>query len=220
MKDSELKQAVETALHGEVRLRGRAIHVLVDAGRVELRGEVERLAEKRLALNLVRKLKAVDELKDALRLPSAGELSDAQICQHIQDALIQDPNLHEQQVRIAAVRGAVTLTGWTNSLEEKQLIGLSSWWVPGVVDVENRIEVIPAQLGDDGELLDVIGLAFEKDVLINPSNIAIRVLDRVVTLVGRVRSEDEKLACEHDCYYIWGVEEVDNRLVVGGISSS
>jgi osmotically-inducible protein OsmY len=217
MTDSELKQAVETVIHGEVRLRGRAIHVTVVSGQVELDGQVETLAEKRLALNLVRRLKAARGLKDALRLPSLGDLSDAQICEHIQGALTQDPNLHEQQVRVWSERCVVTLTGWTNSLEEKQLVGLSAWWVPGVVDVDNRIEVIPEQKIDDGQLLDVINLAFEKDALINPAYIAVSVLNRCVTLVGRVRSEEEKLACEHDCYFLYGVDEVHNKLGVGGI---
>jgi osmotically-inducible protein OsmY len=214
MNDSELKRAVETVLHGDVRLRGRDIRVDVDAGSVALHGEVEQLAEKRLAINLVRQLREVGEVRDKLRLPPANGFTDTQIVQHIEDALVQDPNLHEQQVKVASVEGFVTLTGWTNSLEEKRLIGLAAWWVPGVVDLDNRIEVVPAQPGHDGDLIDIIRLAFEKDVLIDPSGIGVKVQGNVVTLVGTARSEEERLAAEHDCYYIWGVEEVHNLLRV------
>jgi len=214
MTDNELKRMVENALHGEVRLHGRAITVEVEDGQVALRGEVSQLAEKRLALNLVRKVKEIGEVKDALRLPSAGELSDAQIIQHINDAMVQDATLHEHQLKAASQDGCVTLTGWVDSIEEKRLMGLSAWWVPGVVDVDNRVEVIPAHTGNDGDLVDIIRVAFEKDVLIDPNTIGITARGPVVTLMGSVRSEEERLAAEHDAYYIWGVDEVINRIDV------
>ncbi|MDB5096686.1 MAG: transporter [Cyanobacteria bacterium RYN_339] len=217
MTDSELKRAVETVLHGDVRLRGHNIRVDVDAGSVALHGEVEQLAEKRLAINLVRQLREVGEVRDRLRLPPSSEFTDVQIVQHIVDALIQDPNLHEQQVRVASIDGLVTLTGWTNSLEEKRLMGLAGWWVPGVVDLDNRIEVIPAQPGHEGDLVDIIRLAFEKDVLVDPSLIGVKAQGNAVTLVGTARSVEERMAAEHDCYYIWGVEEVHNLLRVQSI---
>lgn len=216
MTDSELKRAVESALHGEVRLNGRNIRVAVADGRVELQGEVEQLAEKRLALNLVRRLREVGEIKDSLRLPTGQELSDTQIVQHVMDAVTQDPNLHEQQIRVATEQGLVTITGWTNSLEEKRLIGLSAWWVPGVTDVDNRIEVMPPQAGNDGDLIDVIRLALEKDVLVHQDTVGVMIQNGVVILEGSVATEEERLAAEHDCYYIWGVEEVRNNLVVDG----
>lgn len=217
MTDSELKQAAETALQGNSRLSGRKIQVLVANGRVELQGTVEGLAEKRLALNLVRQLRMGAEIRDSLRLPAAHELSDAQICQHVEDAVIQDSNLHEQQLRVAVTEGVVILTGWVNSLEEKRLMGLSAWWVPGVADVDNRIDVLPEQAGDDGDLVDVIKLAFEKDVLVDAGSVGVEARGGVVTLTGTVRSEDERMAAEHDAYYIWGVEEVNNQLAVASL---
>ncbi|MOA38792.1 periplasmic protein [compost metagenome] len=115
---------------------------------------------------------------------------------------------------MSAADGVVTLKGTLDNIEEKCLAGLIAWWVPGVADVDNQIQVEPRQdLSDDG-LLDVIRQAFEKDILVNPSRIGISIADGIVTLIGSVTSEEERLAAEHDAYFILGVNEVINRLVV------
>lgn len=214
MTDSELKRAVEDALHHEVRLRGRDIAVAVHDGRVTLQGQVSELAEKRLAVNLVRRLREVGEIKDVLRLPTLREFGDNQIQQHVEDALMQDPNIHESQLKVAAQDGVVTLTGQVNSLEEMRLAGLCAWWIPGVADVDNQIVVEPHQEGTQGDLVDIIRIALDKDVLVNSDTIGVSAKNNVVHLLGSVNSEEERLAAEHDVYYIWGVEEVINDLVV------
>lgn len=214
MTDSELKQAVETVLQGEVRLRGRNIRVAVEEGRVDLLGEVPALAEKRLAVNLVRQLREVGEVRDKLRLPSANELSDRQISQHILDAFAQDRALNRRRFDARTMEGVVTLTGLTDNLEEKRLAGVLAWWVPGVADVDNQITVDPEQYGDDGDLIDSIRQIFEKDVLVDPSRIGVIAQNGEVTLIGTVHSADERMAAEHDAYYVWGVRSVHNRLEV------
>jgi osmotically-inducible protein OsmY len=214
MTDSELKRVVETALNGEVRLRGRDIAVAIEDGQVVLKGQVSELAEKRLAVNLIRRMREVGDVKDQLRIFTSTEMTDRQIQQHVEDGLEQDSAVHHQQLRAAVANGVVTLTGTLDNVEEKCFAGLIAWWVPGVTDVDNQITVEPEQeLSDDG-LLDVIRQAFEKDVLVNPSAIGITILDGTVTLLGSVGSEEERLAAEHDAYFIMGVHEVINRLEV------
>lgn len=217
MTDSELKRAVETVLHGEVRLRGRNIRVAVEEGRVDLVGEVPDVAEKRLAANLVRQLREVGEVRDKLRLPTARELTDKQIGQHILDAFAQDRALYRRRFDARALDGVVTLTGRTDNLEEKRLAGVLAWWVPGVADVDNQIVVDPEQYGDDGDLVDSIRQVFDKDVLIEADRIGVMVQDGHVTLVGTARSEEERQAAEHDCYYVWGVRSVENRMGVTAV---
>lgn len=214
MTDSELKRTVETRLRGEVRLRGREIRVTVDAGRVDLTGQVETLAEKRLALNLVRKLREVGEVRDAIRLATPGGMSDAQITQHVRDGLLQDGAIHDRDIEVGAKDGVVTLTGHLDNLEEKRLAGLIAWWVPGVADVRNLIAVVPEQPGTEGDLVDSIRQALDKDVLVNPDTIGVTVKAGTVTLLGTVGSQEERQAAEHDAYYVWGVEAVVNRLAV------
>lgn len=214
MTDSELKRVVESALHGEARLRGRDIAVAVEDGMVVLKGELPELAEKRLAVNLIRRMREVGDVKDQLRIFTSHEMTDRQIQQHVEDGLEQDRAVHQQQITVAVADGVVALKGELDNVEEKCLAGLIAWWVPGVTDVDNQIVVEPRQdLTDDG-LLDVIRQAFEKDVLVNASTIGVTIRDGAVTLRGTVGSDEERLAAEHDAYFIMGVNEVINRLEV------
>ena len=215
MNDSELKREVETALHSEVRLRGRDISVAVEEGAIVLKGQVPELAEKRLAVNLVRRMREVGEVRDQLRLFKATEMTDRQIKDHIMDGLQQDGAIHELQIDVQVKDAVVTLSGKLDNLEEKRLAGLIAWWVPGVVDVDNQIVVEPHQEGNDGDLIDSIRQAFYKDIMINADTVGVTAKDGVVTLLGTVASEEARMAAEHDAYYIWGVKEVINRLIAG-----
>lgn len=214
MTDSELKRVVETALHGEVRLRGREIAVAVEDGMVVLQGQVPELSEKRLAVNLVRRMREVGDVKDQLRLFTTHEMTDKQIQQHILDGWLEDGALHERRLNVEVVNGVATITGKLDSFEEKCFAGLIAWWVPGVTDVDNQIVVEPHQVLNDGDLLDVIRAAFSKDVLVDANNIGVTARDGVITLLGSVGSEEERMAAEHDTYYILGVNEVINQLTV------
>ncbi|MFN3431696.1 MAG: BON domain-containing protein [Candidatus Sericytochromatia bacterium] len=214
MTDSELKRVVETALNGEVRLRGRNINVAVEDGAVVLHGQLPELAEKRMAVNIVRRMREVGDVKDQLRLISSTEMTDRQVQQHVEDGLQQERAIHDRQIQVAVANGVVTLTGTLDNVEEKCLAGLIAWWVPGVTDCDNQIVIDPAMDLADDALLDVIRQAFEKDVLVNPDTIGVAVQDGTVTLVGSVGSEEERTAAEHDAYYIWGVLHVINRLEI------
>lgn len=214
MTDSELKRVVETALNGEVRLRGRDINVAVEDGAVVLKGQLPELAEKRMAVNIVRRMREVGDVKDQLRLVSSTEMTDKQIQQHVEDGLQQERAIHDRQIQVAVMDGVVTLTGTLDNIEEKCLAGLIAWWVPGVTDCDNQINIEPEMDLADDALLDVIRQAFEKDVLVNPDTIGVAVQDGTVTLMGSVGSEEERTAAEHDAYYIWGVQHVINRLEI------
>jgi osmotically-inducible protein OsmY len=214
MTDSELKQVVETALHGESRLRGRDIDVAVEGGMVVLKGQLPELSEKRLAVNLVRRMRDVGDVKDQLRLFTTHEMTDKQIQQHILDGWLEDGALHKRRLNADVVNGVATLSGKLDSCEEKCFAGLIAWWVPGVTDVDNQIVVEPEQDMNDGDLLDVIRAAFSKDVLVTADSIGVTAQNGVVTLLGSVGSEEERLAAEHDAYYILGVTEVINQLQV------
>ncbi|HEY9720501.1 MAG TPA: BON domain-containing protein [Oscillatoriaceae cyanobacterium] len=214
MTDSELKRAVESTLHEEVRFRGLDIHVDVQNGEVSLTGQVDELRDKRLAVNLVRRMREVGRVQDKLRLATVSDLDDKRVVQHVQDGLMQDPNVQRFAVRVNAENGLVTLEGEVDSLEAKRLIGLIAWWVPGTADVVNALNVVPPQEDSDDDLHDSIRQAFEKDVLVNADQIDSSVKDGVITLIGTVASEEERLAAEHDCYYVLGVQHVVNRLEV------
>lgn len=215
MTDSELKRFVESALHQEVRLRGRDIHVAIEEGNVVLKGALPEIAEMRLAINLVRQLREVGTVKDQLRLFTPTRMTDTQVEQHIRDGWIQDLNIDDKTLQAEVRDGMVTLTGRVDSPEACRIAGLVAWWVPGVANVDNQIRLEPPdQEFTEGDLVDVIRQALDKDVLTNVDTIGVSCQGGVVTLQGYVASEEERQAAEHDCYYIEGVDRVINKLEI------
>lgn len=214
MTDWDLKAAVEHQLNTEARLAGKAIDVDVQDGSVILRGRLPDIAEKRLAVNVVRLMKEVGSVRDQLRLLTANELTDRQIEMHIRDAWLQDTAIHELALDVMVRDGVATLTGKLDNVEEKRLAGLCAWWVPGVADVENLIDVTVEQPFTEGDLVDSIRQALEKDVLVNEDLIGVSVRGSLVTLVGSANSEEERMAAEHDAYYVWGVKQVINLIEI------
>ena len=215
MNDRELKREIDGTLTRVLHLGDRpTIDTAVTDGHVVVKGEVDHLSVKRLAIKAISIIPEVRDVDDQLRLATPAPHSDPELRRHVMDGLIEDPNVTESMIRVDARDGLVTLTGLVESLEEKRLAGLIAWWVPGVADVRNLIDVEPFQAGTEADLLDSVRQALEKDPFVNPDTIGVAVRDRVVTLVGTVGSEQERLLAEQDTYYLWGVEQVINQLAV------
>jgi osmotically-inducible protein OsmY len=89
-----------------------------------------------------------------------------------------------------------------------------AWWVPGGRDVVNGLEVSPPEEDTDDEVTDAVRLVLEKDPFINADQIRVSTRNFVVTLDGVVRSPGQKQMAEHDAWYVFGVDNVINRLQV------
>lgn len=215
MDERALKREVEGALTRALHLgRQPDIDAEVSGSRVLLKGRVENLSQKRMAIKAVLLLPDVSDVREELRLSTPHPWSDEQITRHILDGFTQDPNIHETALQVVTRASVATLLGTVDNLEEKRLAGLIAWWVPGVERVENMIAVSPHQEGTEGDLVDSIRQAFYKDVLINADTIGVAVKGDIVTLVGSVATAQERQIAEQDAYAIWGVREVINNLAI------
>lgn len=215
MEHAEIHRRVQTALAPVLRGRYRQVRVRVDDAGIALDGTVETLAEKRAIVNAVRQVEAHGQLRDGLTIVGPAPLSDVELTRHAQDAIAQDAGLRGQDISAAAFEGVVTLSGRVDSYEARCLASLAVWWVPGVSEVRDRLEQVPAQTPTAADVRDVVVLAFERDVLVPHEAIAVSVdPDFRVTLVGAVPTEEARRAAEFDAYCIQGVTFVDNRLAV------
>jgi len=88
-----------------------------------------------------------------------------------------------------------------------------TWWVAGTSRVENHIK---ARYEDDSdeELTDAVRMVLDKDPSLDAGRVRARALDHTVILEGAVRGEADRRLAALDCWYIPGVEGVDNRLEV------
>jgi osmotically-inducible protein OsmY len=183
-------------------------------GFVTVEGNVERLADKRRIELLIAGLQGVQRVDNHLLLIPSMQLDDPEIMHKVLDALIQDRAIDETTIEVAVQDGVVHLTGRVPGLASKRYAGVLAWWVPGVRDVVNLLELPTPEDDNDAEITEVIRAALDKDPLVDAVGISVRTENGVVSLRGAVYGEEEREAAEDDAWYVLGVRDVDNRIKV------
>ena len=104
--------------------------------------------------------------------------------------------------------GIVTLNGSIPGLTSKRLAGVMAWWVPGVRDVVNGLEVDPPEEDNPDMIEEAVRVALEKDPLVNASQLRVGVRKTWVRLTGAVTAKAESEAAERDAWCVFGVDNV------------
>lgn len=117
------------------------IEVLVDDGKVTLTGRVSSLAHRRIAELLAWWTHGTATVENQLNVTPAEEDNDDEIVEAVQIAFEKDPLVHSEQLRPDSAEGVVVLSGSVASDEERQLALTDTWYIPGVQEVVDRIEL-------------------------------------------------------------------------------
>jgi osmotically-inducible protein OsmY len=179
-----------------------------------LEGEVEHIVAKKVALERAAQIAGVDAIIDRLRIDPGKRLGDGAVRDHALTLLSQEATLQQLAVEAEVEDGVVTLNGVVPSLSHKRMAGVLAWWSQGRRDVINGLDVDPPQEDNDDELADAVRLVLEKDPFINASQIRIGARDCRVSLSGYVINATERDMAEFDAWYVFGVDDVMNRLEV------
>jgi osmotically-inducible protein OsmY len=115
-----------------------AVKVTVNNGWVTLEGQLEWDYQRRAAYQAVRDLIGV---KGVSNLTSIKPSSPAEIKRKIDDAFKRNAQLDANHVAVAESRGRVTLRGAVSSWAEREAAERAAYAAPGVISVENDIEV-------------------------------------------------------------------------------
>lgn len=209
---TKVRGAITNATH--IDLKETPLHIDLEGDAIVIEGEVERVAHKKRALKAAMEVAGTIGIIDRIRVIPARHMGDDEIKKHIYDGLEEEATIDAGAIDVKVEEGIVDLEGRVHSLMQKRIAGLIAWWVPGVRDVINSLEVNPPEEDSDLEVAEAVKYALEKDRIVDHSNITVLVKDWVVTLKGTVIDEVEKEAAEDDAWYIWGVDDVKNEIEV------
>ena len=231
-----ISEAVRRRLDAEPRVdvQRHPIALSFAEGVLTMEGEVADVGAKKLALERAAAVQGVEHIVDALRVAPARTMGDAEIRDHVRDLLLGEPALQPLAraepspdagvalrpevvlgtIGLSVSRGVLTLDGSVPSLAHKRLAGALAWWVPGVRDVVNGLEVTPPEEDDDGEISDAVRLVLEKDPLVDAAQLGVSTRRAVVTLTGVLRCDVARRAAERDAWCIFGVDDVKSEIQV------
>ena len=213
-------------------------------GTLTLEGEVPSVAAKKRALEIAAAHVAVAAVVDRVRVTPAAAMGDAAIRAHLRSVFTQsqdfagyavreqtsfaqtdqavppfttvagDPEIARSRLDIEVRDGVVILNGPVPSLTAKRLAGVLAWWVPGVRDVVNGLEVTPPEEDAPIRIEEAVRVVLDRNPLLDAGQIRVGVRLRTVRLTGYLRSEPLRQMAERDAWCVFGVDDVINEIEV------
>lgn len=137
--DADLARAAVNALDWNVSIPPQRINILVEGGRVTLKGTVDHYYQKDAAEAAVRNLKGVtDVFSLILVVPSASPVD---VIHKIKRALHRAAQIDAESITVQANNGKVILRGNVSTWAERERAELAAWAAPGVCQVQNDIAI-------------------------------------------------------------------------------
>jgi osmotically-inducible protein OsmY len=214
MTDEQLQRAVTDELRYEPKVHEKEIAVSASDGTVTLRGTVGSLRQKREAKKAAQRVYGVMDVDNELsvRLMDDFARDDAELRGQVLQAMTLD-SLIPATVDASAYDGYITLTGqadWRYERDEAEFVAGN---VPGVIDVENQIELVlptpPAK-----EVKQDIEKAIERNARLDAGSLSVKTSSGTVTIEGAVRSWAEHDEAVAAAWHAPGVRNVVDRISV------
>jgi osmotically-inducible protein OsmY len=139
--DTEIAQAVLSALKWNTMVPDEKITVTVSNGLVTLKGKVDWEYQRRAAADAIRDLTGVRSVTNTISLePHASALD---VKSKIEAALKRSAEVDARRINVAVADGKVILSGNVHSWFERSEARHAAWAAPGVKEVDDRIAVVP-----------------------------------------------------------------------------
>jgi osmotically-inducible protein OsmY len=150
-----LMDAVTSALSQEPAFRDMAVHthpateiggrdwIGVDVAEcvVRLDGQVRSLSHRRLAEVITWWVPGSCDVHNHMRVKPAEKDNDDEISDAVSMVLEKDPLLHAETLSVHTHNREVTLSGVVHSDEQRRMAIYDCWYVPGVHEVHDRMQV-------------------------------------------------------------------------------
>lgn len=137
--DAEIAEAVATALKWHSAVQEEQIKIRVDDGNVWLEGMVDWEYQRRAVSGVVDNLTGVHNVYNTITVRPA--ITAADIRSKIKAAFDRSATIDAGKINADVVGNTVTLTGTVRSFAEKEDAEVAAWAAPGVIKVDNRLEI-------------------------------------------------------------------------------
>jgi osmotically-inducible protein OsmY len=211
--DLRARDAVVRELEADPRFDASAIGVSAKNDAVTLSGFVDTYAGKLAAERAAKRVRGVravaNEIQVRLRLGHADDV----IARDAARAL-QLRSTVPSSVQAVVHNGHVTLTGRVGWYFEREAAEKAVRYIPGVVEVLNHVEVVPAASSTD--VRRRITESLHRNADLNARHVDVTVSGSVATLTGRVSSWTQRHAAARAAADAPGISRVDDQLEVSG----
>jgi osmotically-inducible protein OsmY len=212
----EIRRDVRNQLDWDYRVDEQDVNVRVSDGVVTLRGTVETYSGKEAAEADAWSVTGVVDVRNNIEVDAeTQDQGQGNISRSAENVLEWNSEIDAADIVVSTVGGIVTLEGTVDSYWKKVRAEELVANVTGVVDVQNRLAVVPGEDIVDQHIAEDIVDAIERKSFVDMEDVTVRVKDGVVTLNGQVDSRTERQAVYESALYTDGVTAVnDENLVI------
>jgi osmotically-inducible protein OsmY len=139
--DSEIAQAVLSALKWSTLVPDEGITVTVSNGVVTLKGTVNWEYQRRAAAHSICDLAGVRGVTNSISLEP--RINVANVKSKIEAALKRSAEVDARRINVAVADGKVILSGNVHSWFERNEARQAAWAAPGVKEVDDRMAIVP-----------------------------------------------------------------------------
>jgi osmotically-inducible protein OsmY len=215
--DETLRRNVLNQLGWDARIDAASILAEVYDGTVILKGVLPTYAQVQLAEKDALSVPGIDAVENRIEIgrPAPAANTDDRVLEsNIRDLIRFNSAIDESRIIVVAAGGRVILEGTVDSFWQKARVESLAAETRGVMDIDNRIAVVPAEKKQDSEIARDISAAFVRNMSIDPNLINISVGNGAVTISGSVPDKVAFRAAEEIARFTPGVVKVTNDLVI------
>lgn len=117
------------------------IDVEVEDNRVRLHGEANSLSHRRLAEVIAWWVPGTADVDNRIHVQPPQQDTDDEISDVVRLVFDKDPSLDAQQIQVRTRAGTVRLQGVVSSEVNRRIASYDCWYIPGVHNVENELQV-------------------------------------------------------------------------------
>jgi len=221
--DEAIQHSLDRALEFQAATFGIEVEPIVNDGVVRLHGKVESFALSDLIERTAESIAGVRAVSNMLHVEADDARDDAELRNHIELALAQDPWIDAGLVKMEVDEGKVEVSGMVDALSEKRRLRETIGGIPGVNEIDDsqlaiRVDATlkkpaerhkPPERSDD-EIERSVEDALRFDPRVRGSRLEVAVLGGVVSLNGTVDNLKAHRAAEANARQTPGVSQVYN----------
>lgn len=216
-KDKQLKTKVMEQLYWNNWVNGADIVVIVNSGKAILTGRVPSFQAKQIIESHVKAVLGSTEVDNQLKVLLSSNISvstDDTTALNVINALIWDSEIDAIKIDISVIGGVTTLRGTVDAHWKKFEAENLAYAITGVIDVVNKLAVVPTKKSQDEEIARNIEDALERNINIKAEDVSVIVENGRVTLTGYVYNWAASRVAFSTASHTKGVIKVINALAI------
>jgi len=218
VSEEKIKEEIIKEFSKDERIDAKNINIIVNNQKVILEGTVPNYTHKIAASNIAQSIRNVIYVENKLNVkfpPIVSPKGDQIIEGEVNELIKLNHRIKEENIQPIVTNGVVTLEGSVDQYWKKIRAEQIIENVSGIIDIINKIAVVPTDNIKDEAIANNIVSAITRNANVSVDNISVLVNNGKVKLNGTVKNWTAHEAALDAVQLTEGVKEIIDQLTIG-----